>query len=97
MRVANDGAEGLDLAQGYVADVAFLDIGMPKLNGYELAERLRGMPAFARCLLVAITGWGQEKDRQRAFAAGFDRHLVKPVNHDEILAILAGLPRAGPQ
>jgi CheY-like chemotaxis protein len=96
VRVANDGAAGLDAAREFGPDVAFLDIGMPKVNGYDLAARLRRIPALADCRLVAITGWGQEKDRQRAFEAGFDRHLVKPVNPNDVVAILRNLPvRAG--
>ena len=91
MRVANDGAEGLEAAQSFKPDVAFLDIGMPKLNGYDLAARLRSIPAVACCYLVAITGWGQESDRRRAREAGFDRHLMKPADKEAIVAILRGL------
>ena len=94
VRVAHDGAAGLDEAQRFRPDVAFLDIGMPKLNGYDLATRIRGVPALAACVLVAVTGWGQGKDREHAQAAGFDHHLVKPVEPDAVAAILeANAPR----
>jgi signal transduction histidine kinase/ActR/RegA family two-component response regulator len=92
VRVANDGAEGLEVAKEFLPNVAFLDIGMPKLNGYDLAARLRSISELEHLHLVAITGWGQEKDRQRAHVAGFDRHLVKPVESEQIVAILRALP-----
>jgi CheY-like chemotaxis protein len=61
---------------------------MPKVHGYEVARRLRDMPATSECVLVAVTGWGQEDDRQRAREAGFDRHILKPVDPAEIDLIL---------
>jgi signal transduction histidine kinase len=91
VRVAHDGASGLELARGWRPDVAFLDIGLPGLNGYELARRLRADPVTAAVVLVAITGWGQENDRRAAFDAGFDQHLVKPVEPVRVLDILATL------
>jgi signal transduction histidine kinase/ActR/RegA family two-component response regulator len=92
VRVANDGAQGLDEARAFVPQVAFLDIGMPKLNGYRLAEMMRAESTLANTHLVALTGWGQEKDRRAAQDAGFDRHLVKPVKLEQILDILETLP-----
>jgi signal transduction histidine kinase len=86
VRVAHDGAQALELARQFDPEFAFLDIGMPKVNGYEVARRLRD--EAAGCVLVAVTGWGQEADRQRAREAGFDRHLVKPVDPGQIEAIL---------
>jgi signal transduction histidine kinase len=88
VRVARDGAEALAAAARFTPDFAFLDIGMPKVHGYEVARRLRELPATSQCVLVAVTGWGQEDDRQRAREAGFDRHLVKPVNPEDIDTIL---------
>ncbi len=88
VRLAHDGAAALAEAEAFRPDVAFLDIGMPKVHGYEVARRLRAASATAGCLLVAVTGWGQEQDRTRAREAGFDRHLVKPADPAEILAIL---------
>ncbi|MBK7471630.1 MAG: response regulator [Betaproteobacteria bacterium] len=69
----------------FVPEFAFLDIGLPRLNGYELARRMRDAPATARCVLIAVTGWGQDGDKRRAREAGFDRHMVKPVEPDQIL------------
>ena len=72
-----------------------LDIGLPGLSGYEVAERLRRRPEFAGTLLVAMTGWGQDEDRRRSREAGFDRHLVKPVDPDALRAILAHAAGSG--
>lgn len=88
-RTAKDGVDALESAAQFQPDVVLLDIGMPKLNGYETARRLRSKPAGERILLVALTGWGQESDRLRSSAAGFDAHLVKPVKVDQIERLLA--------
>ena len=96
VRTAHDGAEALAIAAQFAPDVAFLDIGMPKVHGYEVARRLRADPRTARCVLVAVTGWGQENDRRRAREAGFDRHLVKPVDAQEIEAMLAAIRELRP-
>jgi CheY-like chemotaxis protein len=69
----------LDLADRYQPDLVLLDIGLPGKNGYEVAQELRRRPAFEQTLLAAITGYGQQEDRRQSDAAGFDRHLVKPV------------------
>jgi CheY-like chemotaxis protein len=90
VRVCHDGASALALAEAFAPDFAFLDIGMPLLNGYDLARALRQMPGLRNTTLVAVTGWGQQKDRQLAFEAGFQVHLVKPAGFDQILAILEG-------
>jgi signal transduction histidine kinase/CheY-like chemotaxis protein len=89
VRVAHDGAEALRAVETFRPEFAFLDIGMPKVHGYELARRLRENPETADCVLVAVTGWGQPDDRNRARDAGFDRHLVKPVDPEDIEAIIA--------
>jgi signal transduction histidine kinase len=88
VRIAHDGEAALKAAEEFEPEVAFVDIGMPKVHGYEVARRLRARPATSGALLVAVTGWGQENDRKRAREAGFDRHLVKPVDPDEIDTIL---------
>lgn len=67
--------------------MAFLDIGLPGLNGYELAQRLRQLPGY-ESLLVALTGYGQEEDRRRALEAGFDDHMTKPVHFDALQRLL---------
>jgi signal transduction histidine kinase/ActR/RegA family two-component response regulator len=88
VRIAYDGAEAIEKAREFHPEIAFIDIGMPKVHGYDVARRLRSQPDTADCMLVAVTGWGQEGDRARAREAGFDRHLVKPVDPAEIEAIV---------
>lgn len=87
--VAHDGVEALEWCERETFDVAVLDIGMPRLNGYDLARRIRETPAGRTMRLVALTGWGQAEDRERAFEAGFDDHLTKPVRPDQLAALLA--------
>jgi PAS domain S-box-containing protein len=86
--VAHDAATALALAQAFAPAMAVLDIGLPDMNGYELARRLRLSPDGAGMTLIAATGWGQEQDRQRALDAGFDRHLTKPVDFNQLLLLL---------
>jgi signal transduction histidine kinase len=88
VRVVHDGMAAYEAAVKEHPDIAFFDIGMPALNGYELARKLRSEPGEADLTLVAITGWGQESDRQRARQAGFDHHLVKPVDFERVLELL---------
>ena len=87
--LAHDGAAALDIAPGFAPDVALLDIGLPNMDGYELARRLRQFEACRRTLLVAVTGYGQADDRQRSRDAGFAHHLVKPVELATLTALLA--------
>ncbi len=89
VRVAHDGFEALSVAKEFVPDVAFLDIGMPGMSGYELAQVLRQSPETANTILVAVTGWGQEKDKQLSSSAGFNYHLVKPVNVAQLAKIIS--------
>lgn len=89
VRIAHDGAAALSVAGEFAPQFCFLDIGLPKMNGYELAARLRQQPGGRNATLVAVTGWGQEKDRQYAVDAGFAHHLVKPVTFAAVTAILA--------
>jgi CheY-like chemotaxis protein len=93
-RTANDGLEAIEVAAEFQPDAALLDIGMPKLNGYEAARRLRETEWGQQMLLVALTGWGQEADRLRSSNAGFDAHLIKPVNVAEIQRLLAKMRAA---
>jgi signal transduction histidine kinase len=85
---AEDGRPALDLLRRIQADVAFIDIGLPGLDGYEVARRLRAEPGGRKTMLVAVTGYGQAEDRERALAAGFDAHLVKPVDPAALEAVL---------
>ena len=89
---AYDGASALGLAQRHRPEVVLLDLGMPEVDGYEIARRLRAEPWGNQLTLVALTGWGQLGDRQRSRAAGFDQHLVKPVEPDLLRRTLAELP-----
>jgi CheY-like chemotaxis protein len=75
--------------------VCLLDIGLPDMDGIELARRLRRLPASARALLIAVTGYGQDSDRQQTLAAGFNRHLVKPLDLQQLSSILHQYALAG--
>jgi len=86
---ANDGVAALAACAGFGPEVALLDIGMPGLNGYEVAQRLRADPASADMLLVALTGWGSPDNREQAQLAGFDHCFSKPINPDELIQLLA--------
>lgn len=92
VRVAYDGESALDVAAAFTPDVALLDIGLPRLSGYALAERMRALPAAADAFLVAVTGFGEDHDRARALECGFDLHLTKPVDVDVLRMELANLP-----
>lgn len=88
VRVVHDGRAALSVAQTFRPDAVLLDIGMPQLNGYEVARALRQESWGAEITLIALTGLGQESDRQRAAEAGFDRHLTKPIDPDVLEALL---------
>ncbi len=90
--VALSGAEALERVLAFRPDVALLDIGIPQMNGYDLARRFRAMRELQSVRLVALTGYGQLEDRERALAAGFDDHLIKPVNLSALQRALAGIP-----
>ena len=91
VRVVNDGPAALATIPSYRPTVVLLDIGMPGMDGYEVARRIRQQPEGRDLMLIALTGWGQEKDRHRTSQAGFDYHLTKPAEFAEIDQILAGL------
>jgi CheY-like chemotaxis protein/two-component sensor histidine kinase len=92
VEVAHDGPSALEIASEFRPEVVLLDIGMPGMDGYEVARRLRSRPEFATTLLVALTGWGQDSDRQKSREAGFDHHLVKPVDPEALRDLLIGSP-----
>lgn len=85
--ICNTGQEAIAAAKHFYADIIFLDIGLPDITGYEVALRIRGLPGIPRPKLVALTGYGQERDRQEALAAGFDHHVVKPIKIDTLVAL----------
>ena len=78
--MVHDGPAALEVAPAFVPSLIFLDIGMPGMDGYEVARRLRRMPVLQQARLIALTGFGGDKDRRRAEQAGFDRHVTKPVD-----------------
>jgi PAS domain S-box-containing protein len=87
--VAHDGRTAVDMAAQHGPAVIFLDIGMPGMSGYETASRLRSLPGTEACMLVALTGWGTQADQARSLAAGFDMHLTKPVDIDQVQRVLS--------
>lgn len=91
VRIAHDGPAALDAARTYRPDLVLQDIGMPGMSGYEVARHLREHPATKKVVLVAITGYGQEEDRLRSRKAGFDEHLVKPVDFEALRSLLTSL------
>jgi signal transduction histidine kinase/CheY-like chemotaxis protein len=92
--LAHDGPSALEVARSYRPELVLLDIGLPGLNGYEVARRLRQQPGLCDAVLVAITGWGQDEDRRRGKEAGFDYHLTKPADPAALKGLLASLPPA---
>ncbi len=95
VQVAHDGPEALTLANRQTPDCILLDIGLPGIDGYDVAWELRKKDDFKKTVIIAISGYGQEEDRRKSLAAGFDHHLVKPVDHEELLSLVgrAGLDR----
>jgi CheY-like chemotaxis protein len=96
VEAAGEGAEGLQIAQAKDPDIALVDIGLPGLDGFEIARRLRASGS-RRPVLVALTGYGQPEDRRRATEAGFDSLLVKPVDPSTLSALLATLEIPAPR
>ena len=88
--LAHDGPAALRLAATDPPDAVLLDLGLPGIDGYEVARRMREMPGLEHTRLVALTGYGQEEDKRASWAAGFDAHLVKPVDLDEVLSAIMG-------
>jgi PAS domain S-box-containing protein len=93
---AHDGQQAIEAAERLHPDVVLLDIGLPRLNGYEVCRRIREQPWGKELLLVAVTGWGQQEDRRRSREAGFDTHIVKPVDLDRLQKLLASRPSRPP-
>ena len=87
--VSHDGPSALGLARRQRPDYVLLDIGLPDLDGYKVAAKLRNELDCRDTVIIAVSGYGQEEDRRRTQEAGFDHHLVKPINHDELMFLLA--------
>lgn len=94
VRTANDGREAIRIAEEYRPNAMVLDIGLPAMNGYEVARHIRRQPWGRRVALIATTGWGDESARQSSRDAGFDHHLVKPVDHHALARLLTALATA---
>lgn len=90
-RTAHDGESAVATAESFLPDVILLDIGLPKLNGYEVAQRIRENTWGASMFLIAVTGWGQEEDRQRSSEVGLNVHMVKPVEPAALERLLSEL------
>jgi len=91
VQIAASGVAALELAATFLPEVALLDLGMPGLNGFDVARRIRKAPWGKSMVLIALTGWGQEEDRRRTAEAGFDHHLTKPIPPDTIEELILGL------
>jgi CheY-like chemotaxis protein len=92
VRTVHDGAEAVKEANDFRPEVALIDIGMPRRNGYDVARSIRQHRWGAGMLLVAMTGWGQEEDKRRAMEAGFDHHFTKPVDPVALEQLLKDMP-----
>jgi CheY-like chemotaxis protein len=88
-KTAYDGVEAVKAAASFRPDVVLLDIGLPHLNGYDAARQIREQPWGKTTVLVALTGWGQEEDRRKSHEAGFNAHMVKPVDYEALMQLLA--------
>ncbi|MET0988153.1 MAG: response regulator [Steroidobacteraceae bacterium] len=97
VQAVHDGLQAVEAAQTFAPDFIFMDIGMPNLDGIEATRRIRALDLPRRPIVVALTGWGQESDRERSRDAGIDHHLVKPIELDEIRGLIEGLPPASPR
>jgi CheY-like chemotaxis protein len=86
--VVHNGQEALAAFSAFQPEVALLDIGMPELNGYEVARRVRQGSLGRAVTLIAVTGWGQDRDKAQSLAAGFNHHLTKPIEADRLLEML---------
>jgi CheY-like chemotaxis protein len=95
VRIVHDGVQAVDEAAAFRPDLILLDIGMPRMNGYEAARRIRGQHWGKQMFLVAVSGWGQEDDKRRASEAGFDRHVTKPVEFARLEELIGELQAGG--
>lgn len=93
VRVAYNGPSAVGRADEFRPQIVLLDLGMPGMDGFEVARRLRPLPGLGNALLVALTGWGQDEDRRRSRQAGFDHHLTKPASPEALHKLLAHSPR----
>jgi CheY-like chemotaxis protein len=95
VELAGDGPQALARADSFAPEIILLDIGLPGLSGYQVCKRLRERDGGHRPIIIALTGWGQQEDRDRSTAAGFDGHLVKPIEYGELIELIAALQTQG--
>jgi len=93
--MAHDGVEAIEAIEKYRPEVVLLDIGLPKIDGHEVCRHVREQPWGKHIVVIALTGWGQEDDRRKSEEAGFNGHLVKPVDYDKLLELLSELTAGG--
>lgn len=91
VQVVHDGFAALEMAEAFVPEAVLLDIGLPDMDGYETARLLREIPSCKQVTIIAVTGWGQEEDREKGKRAGFDHHVVKPADSSTLMQILGGV------
>ncbi len=96
VRITHDGNSALAVGQEFVPDLILMDIGMPGMDGYETCERMRNETWSSKVRIVALTGWGQEEDKRKARRAGFDLHLVKPVDRKTLMEVIASTVEGKP-
>ena len=96
-RVAYDGFEALEIAVDFPFDLAFVDIGMPTMSGYEAVGKLRASRGTSDVVMVALTGWSREEDKRHARESGFDRHVTKPISQETLSELLAMLGPKKPE
>ena len=94
---AADGPAAVSAVMEKPLDIAFIDVGLPGVDGYEVARRIRSTAPGGRICLVALTGYGTEEDRRKALDAGFDEHLLKPTDHEKVASVISRLPRRAAQ
>jgi CheY-like chemotaxis protein len=91
VHIASDGESGVAVAERVKPEIMLVDIGLPRMDGYEVARHIRAANGWpSRPLLIAVTGYGQESDRQRAIAAGFDLHMAKPIEPNQLMEVIDG-------
>jgi CheY-like chemotaxis protein len=95
VRLAYDGEKALAIAREFVPDVAFIDLGLPLMDGFQVARLMRKERALKTAVLVALTGYGHDEDKRQCMEAGFDHHLVKPADLDALERLLQNVPGAG--
>ncbi|MGD0959814.1 MAG: response regulator [Methylomonas sp.] len=88
VEIAYCGIKAIELAKVFQPRIALIDIGLPDLDGYQVANQLRTFPETKNTILIAVTGYGQDKDRERAYAEGFDHHMLKPVDFEKLSALI---------